>query len=398
MILILEEPGTEAAGTAIAKALSGEYHVASDPQIVPAGAVWDRKVEWDDLLVVPFQSRTLSDASVRYIEAYRRAHKTGGPIIPVSTSGAFRRPPAPISGIKAANYDGPPDAARIVTAAGVFLGLALRPGSQRIFVSYRATDGSPLANAIYKRLEADGFQPWLDKAKDNLAIGTDVQDTIRLSMEPVAMVLLVDTPDAPDSKWVSIEIDMANGQLIPVLPVVAGGERSPRFVQLQGLRRWALVDNGLGGSPLSDDEWAGVRAQIDELLLSTFRRRLRIISRATEVFAAHSYRWEPVDERLRMYLADKKAKLLLTVVLSHCLVHDITYVPALEAYGKYLDGYKNLAAVNQKLCIYDRDKVLSQTEMDKLSEKLPGKNVILAHYNELDVLLASHFEELRHDG
>ena len=270
-------------------------------------------------------------------------------------------------------------------------------GANAFFVSYRQTDGAALAQEIYKRLEAASFQPWLDVAKENIAIGADVQNDIQRGIDTAALILLVDTPDAPASPWVSIEVDLANAQLLPVLPIVAGGERTSRFIQLQSLRRQALVkQNGLDAAPLSDAEWEGVRREIEELLLSTFRRRLKILSRAQATFQANGYNWQALDERLRMYLADKEIDLVgKMIVLSHCLVQDVTYLPALVAYWNHVEKNRDLANINQKLCIYDRDNVLSQAEMKTLRNNLPGVNAIFAHYNELEILVSTTFTRLR---
>jgi hypothetical protein len=391
LILILVQQGTEGAANAISAALVKEYPPVPQPGIVSTDAVWSRPAEWDDLLLVVYNSDKLSPSAVQYIQAFRAAHPTGGTVIPVGVNPQFRKPPDPLALIKAAQYDGTAQAmAEIVHSAGVFLGLSLRPGSEKIFVSYRATDGKSLAQSMYDRLKAAGFDAWLDEAGENLEIGTDVQETIRKNLQQAAMVLLADTPDAPDSQWVKIEVDLANSQLIPVLPIVAGGEQAPRFIQLAGLRRWALVKkHGLDNDPLSDPEWDGVRVEIDQLLLSTFRRRLRILSRARKVFEDQGYVWRPIDDRLRMYLSEKKISALQKVVaFSHCLVQDITFVPALRAWWNYVTNYDGLSRVNQKLCIYDREKVLSQSEMDSLSVSLPNINAILAHYNELELLVA----------
>jgi hypothetical protein len=391
LILILAQQGTEGAANAISSALVQEYSLASPPEIISTDAVWSRPSESDDLLLVVYNSDTLSPSAVQCIRAFRAAHRTGGTVIPVGVNPQFRKPPDPLTLIKAAQYDGSPrTVAQIVQSAGVFLGLSLRPGSEKIFVSYRATDGRSLAQSVYDRLISVGFDAWLDEAGENLVVGTDVQESIRKNLEQAAMVLLADTPDAPDSPWVKIEVDLANSQLIPVLPIVAGGEQAPRFIQLAGLRRWALVkQHGLDNAPLSDPEWDGVRVQIDQLLLSTFRRRLRILSRARKAFEDQGYIWQPVDDRLRMYLSEKKITALQKIVaFSHCLVQDITFVPALQAWWNYVTNYQGLSTVNQKLCIYDREKVLSQSEIETLSVSLPNINAILAHYNELELLVA----------
>jgi hypothetical protein len=396
MILIVAESGTEAAGEAIAAALTSEFSLPVAPELVSAIAVWDRQPEWDDLLIVIFRSDTLPARTVSYINAYRDAHGSAGPIIPVSADAALKKPPDPISGIRAAHYDNTAEAtARIVRAAGVFLGIALRPGTQRIFIAYRATDGAELAEAIHARLKSEGFEPWLDVAKDAIDIGDDVQEHIRRTVDGAAMVLVIDTPDAPESKWIKVEIDMAVAQLVPVLPVIVSGERTSRFIQLQSLRRQALLDRDSDDpAPLIDFEWNSIRSEIEQVLLASYRRRMRILTRVQRTFEANGYRWRVIDDRLRMYRADKK-RVPPMVVLSHCSVHDITYVPALRAWWDYVKSYKDIAAVNQKLCVYDRDRVLSEPEMETLASTMPDMNAILAHYNEVELLVSTNFGVLR---
>jgi TIR domain len=398
MILILAEEGTESIANSVAGSLEQEYPDASKPKVVVPGVVWDRHVEWDDLLLVVYKSHLLPSDASKYIKDYREAHDSGGAIIPIATNPEVRRPPDPISGIKAAIYDGTPAAmTQIVRAAGVFMGLAIRPSRQRIFVSYRATDGSALAKTIFERLQADGFLAWLDVAKENIAIGDDVQDEIRSNVNKAAMVLLIDTPDAPRSTYVSVEIDMANAQLVPVLPVVAGDEPFSRFIQLQGLRRQVLIGNdGLGVVSLRDESWAKIRREIEEVLISVYRRRLRILNRARGTFQIMGYQWQTLDDGLRMFRADKRNRAMpAVVVLSHCLVHDITYLPALQACWAYVKSYRDAAIVNQRLCIYDRERVLSEAEMETLLNTVPGMSMMLVHYNELELLVNSNFTTIR---
>jgi hypothetical protein len=388
MILLLSEPGTEAAAREIARSIEAEYGASNTPQIVASGVTWDRAVEWDDLLIVVYKSSAFPDAS-NYIQAYLDAHKVSAPVIPVSTDAANRRPPDPISGIKAVEYDRGPEAARrIVKAAGVFLALALNPTRQKIFISYRASDGAALANAIHDRLKAAGFLPWLDEANDNLQPADDVQTIIRDNIDSAGMLLVVDTPDAPVSKWVKIEIDLAIGQLLTVLPVVAGGERNSRFIQLQSLRRQALVkQDGFDASPLSDEDWAAIHSEIEQVLLLAYSRRQRILTRAQSAFSVQNgFKWQVVDKQLRMYRADKKKPRSQMIALCHCLIHDITYLPALKAYWKYLSTFEDREVLNQRLCIYDRDRELSDAEWDTIAEALPEINLMLANLSELETL------------
>src|SRR5262249_44396929 len=160
----------------IARDLHEAHKLVQPPVILPEGAVWDAMPEWDDVLIVVYKAG-LPVGGKEYIAAYRAAHplsgtgadsrEPGGIVIPVATDPAARKPPDPISGIKALLYDEAArgKAGRLADWVCVFLGLALRPGDQRIFVSYRIADGTEIAKDLYNRLEAAGFRPWLDEAK-----------------------------------------------------------------------------------------------------------------------------------------------------------------------------------------------------------------------------------------
>jgi hypothetical protein len=402
------EGGTEPVGQTIAAALKTAYSPPCPPELVTTEAVWNKEPEWDDLLIVVYKSGELPHTAQSYIQAFRGAHRTtkpgtaelepGGAIIPVWTDPKHDRPPAPISTIRSVGYDGTSASlAQISRAAGVFLGLAVRPHSQRIFVAYRGSDGKEIAHDLHDRLLAAGFLPWLDIAEDNVTVGDDVQDRIREHIKQAGAILVVDTPDAPDSDWLRLEVEIATSQLIPVLPVVAGGERNSRIIPLDSLRRCAVVkQDGVDRKPLSDNEWLEVRKELEELMLTTYRRRLRILTRAQQIFTIAGFKWTVLDERLRMYKAEKKKlPLPVTIVLSHCSVHDPTYLPVLNAYAEYIKNFPAIASVNHKLCVYDRERVLSYAEFDALDKSLNGIQFILAHYNELDILIQSNFTKLR---
>jgi len=124
--------------------------------------------DWDDVLLVVFQSGELPSAGRDFIDAYRQARvvwdpvggrRPGGLIVPVAMRAEHAKPPAPIEAIKSIIYDdtarGP--TGRLAYWVGVFLGLAVRGADHLVFVSYCARDGKSLAEDIYRHLEAHGF-------------------------------------------------------------------------------------------------------------------------------------------------------------------------------------------------------------------------------------------------
>ena len=330
MILVLgeNERGPKEASDRIARHLGSAHTSLAPPQIVPADAEWNRDADWDDMLIVVYGSAKLPQSAKDYIAAFRKAHGTGAFIIPVALDAANLIPPAPISGIKAILFSGDAESlGKIRKEVGVRLGLALRPGRRKIFISYRASDGKQIASNLNDRLKNDGFDPWLDEAKENLNLGDDVQETIHDHIKDAAMVLVVDTPDAPQSDWMFEEINGAIARMISILPVIIGNnDKLSRFRSLASLRRRALAKlGGVDGGSVADAEWVAVRAEIDEVLLSGYRRRLELLSRAQEEFESRHYEWSELDRDLRMYKALRKFRVdpelpMPLTVLSHCSI------------------------------------------------------------------------------
>lgn len=406
MICFLCEPGTEAAGQAIAYAIQARYKPSATPELCEAKTGWTKSSEWDDLLLVVYQSEHLQPEAQRFITEYRDAHslsdpatgelKPGGFIIPVATNAASVRPPEPISGIKAALYDGSPESQEpILCAIGTLLGMAVRPGAHHIFISYRSSDGTTIASDLFKRLQAVGFHPWLDEAKDNLPPGTDVQPEIMTRIKSASMVVIVDTPDVKDSLWMRQEINEAIGW-IPLLPVVVGPDNISRFQVLRPLQRRVPVKSaGIDSHPLSDAEWKSVFREIEEVLLLSYMRRMRVISHAENAFTVNNFQWSTVDLHKRMFRAHRQQRSMPPmIILSHCSIEDAKYVPALRVYKHFFDNYPDIARVAHKLCIYD-DEILSDHEIADIDAEMNTLSFILAHHAELDTLISTDFARLR---
>jgi hypothetical protein len=394
MVYILADDRTEPYQQSISELLGPLVPNGRSSVEVSAEETWHYTAEWNDVLIVLFDGPDLADQARGFIEQYRADHPSSCAIIPVAV-GTARQPPNPIGALKAAVLDGSAESAeRIRRSVAAFLGLALHPGRRKVFISYRAADGTFLAKDLYRRLQLAGFQPWLDEAEENLPFGASVQDTISENIKSAGLLLLLDTPLAPHSKWISVEIDCANAQLMPVLPIVVRDKRS-RFVQLASLRRDVQIDaTGPESGPLSESEWEQILAGIQDLLLVSHNRSLLLLDHAQRAFEKYEYSWSAVDERLRMYEAARR-KQIASRVLAHCLVQDILDTSALRNYWDYVRNYPAVAQVNQKLCIYERETPLSDNEADQIFQQLNNVNTILAHYNELDLLIATGFQQLR---
>ena len=407
MVLVLCDGSSVSAGGDIAAALSRKFGASCPSEVLGVSAIYNHTPEWNDLLIVVYAESQFPTTMQDFIRAFRQAHGTleegtslGGTrgfILPVATNIFQLRPSDPISRVRAIFYDGTVASLdQITDSAGVFLGLALKGRDHRIFISYSASDGKTIATELHRRLDAAGLGVWLDEAKGSMPPGVDVVAEIRNQLRSAALVLVIDTPNAPESEWITEEIDTAIGQLIPIVPVVVGCPVS-RFIPLASLqRRVVLQPNYADGQELSDLQWHTIWTEIESVLLAGYCRRLRILSRAEKIFRENQFNWSVVEERMRMYQAERKRlPLPSTIVLSHCSVHEVTYVPALRAYADFVRMFPRISSVNHKLCIYDRERPLSDAEFVQINKVMADIPFELAHYNQLSMLISSNFTKLR---
>jgi hypothetical protein len=403
MIGVLCEASEMTTANAIIAHLSTTLAPLSPPAILQAGTPWAAASEWDDALIVVFRGRVPQSALQASIESYRNVHRVpdpatgnsipGGFILPVALDPTATKPPAPIELIKSLTWDGSNDAAaRLVQRLKVLLGLALMTG-QAVFISYRAQSGAALARDLHERLSSAGFMPWLDEAKDNLAVGVNVQQMIHRQIECAALLVLVDTPDAVMSEWICEEVDAAYAQFVPILPVIPGGRNTSSFPAIKSNERRALVQRAqLGAEPLSQQDWEIVLQEIETLLLSCYQRRMRILSHAERAFVAEGFQWQVLDARRRMYYAHQQ-RLPPVHVVSHCLIHEPTDVGALQAYEKYMVLRQQAKPAQEtSLCVYDRDTLLSKYELRHLYSQLNHFQYTLAHVSELQTLITTNFD------
>ena len=127
------------------------------------------------------------------------------------------------------------------------------------------------------------------------------------------------------------------------------------------------------------------------MLRQVYQRRRRTIFRSQQIFQEKGFDWVEEDKTKLIFRSwrpkQPTLKKLEVAVLSHCCIHDATYIPALRAYRNYLESYQGIAKINWKLCVYDQDETLSEAEQEAINDEFPDAPFILAHHSELPVLL-----------
>ena len=64
---------------------------------------------------------------------------------------------------------------------------------------------------------------------------------------------------------------------------------------------------------------------------------------------------------------------------------------AQETFEVYISGYPGIASVNQRVCVYDRDRALSLVELENVYARLNNRSIFIVRPSELPLLISSNF-------
>ena len=78
---------------------------------------------------------------------------------------------------------------------------------QQIFISYKRSDTTQLAEQLFDRLSHEGFDVFLDRF--SIEPGVNFQERLSQELQDKAMVLILESENYQDSKWIQYEIDFA---------------------------------------------------------------------------------------------------------------------------------------------------------------------------------------------
>ncbi len=286
-------------------------------------------------LVLP--GRAFDPAEKRRLEDFYLASGADSVrLIPVAPEPGRGAPPPPIDGIVSFPAHTEPANVWGERLARLLLNqLCLRVSGERreVFISYRRSDGLALARALEKQLRLRGYGVWRDDSPDRddlplIGPGTRAQDNIRRAIARKGFVLLVDTPDAPNSWWVDQEVSMGLSNILPVLPLVVvdpvtGAAPRPggRFPSLERQGRQATA-NALAPAALDAAKVDQVltSAVMDELedemsryLLQHLRTSRRLVERARAAFEKRfSFSFAAVPEKPLLFRAEITREKLAT--------------------------------------------------------------------------------------
>lgn len=397
MILILEQSATTQFCKELQQALITQYPGELDIATIEIDQQLP-SLQWDDVLVVPFTGKELADCT-HFLNTYMSAHRGESCfVLPVAMTTGHMRPPAPIDSIVAIEVEQSKERAfeRIGTAVGVRLALRFRGSGRKLFISYRFADGYRLATRLHDSLLKTGADVFLDRAiepdgEGAITPGEDIQRAIERHIADADALVVLDTPQAGDSEWMSSEIDKALGVGVPIFAAVLRGEGDsglqPGFHTLQGVGPVSAKLND--HCDISDLDLGRIVGQIEEFLVAVARRRLQIPALVEAIFRKYGFNWEAVDNVRSMYTAEKEIeKHVPMCALTLCSCSDPAHTAAISAGVRLLLRPPHEYPANWRFYIYG-GKPLPDPWIDSLVNSLREKFLpVIRHHQQLDSILS----------
>lgn len=381
--------------TELEKELQAKYDGKLDIVIAREDGLttWPKDRAWDDLIIVIYNADDFSPSATNFLNGEVFATNRDRPVLPISV-GSRNVPPQPLERFKSMPYE----LAKNVRRVGAILGMSIRTRDQKLFVSYRMVDGKALAEQVADFLTSHGYNIWRDEAKDDydqqgsIPPGEDVQKVIEKNLETADLIVLLDTPSAADSKWIHLEVNTANGLLIPVFPVVVHAPDEKvivsRFRSLASLQRGLNFETTSG--TLTNEQLESILDEIERFLGEIFRRKLRVPYLMETEFTGKGYTWSARDHIIYEALKNNNGR-FSNRVYSHCSHFEGIFDPALNAFVKHVGTA--VPTANYKLYVYD-GRVISQEEIQQIQHQ--GRieeetTIIILHYQEIAALLRTNF-------
>jgi hypothetical protein len=289
--------------------------------------------------------------------------------------------------------------AAAATAALVNASLVLAREQQgALFISYSHRDGLQLAALLQQQLRERGFRVFRDEHKDRdqqIAIppGSVTQKAIERAILDHGFVLLLDTPAAGRSTWVREEVNVAIGNLLPILPIVfPDAAAPPGAAQPRGGRFRSLRELGRDVRATNEDDLLAkideIERNVVEILLSHWRSRRRLLYTAQVRFEHLQYKWQVVQAGRLHYAAEKSTVLATNARFAKRLIVGCSPYPRLvpqtiEPLRGYFDGSPDPAAGPRKsyaaAVLVHGATALSQDDLDAMTQDFDNLLVLYPH-------------------
>ena len=235
------------------------------------------------VLVFVLTDQALADPAVRAYAALAAGSRFAIlPVVPRRDGFDFRTLTGELGFLGRLNavgwYDGETPGAAVLTAIRRHLGLEPFQRDCRLFISYRRSDGTEAAQAIYRHFRGIGFDAFLDTEDEAIEPGEEVQSRIQEAIPEKDFLLLVDSPDAADSPWVREEVSAALANRVAIFVVrVGGSEGFPQVRDLPALDWGPDPDRSLFELERAVRSRLAARRSFDRRLMQTLAELKRLL-------------------------------------------------------------------------------------------------------------------------
>jgi hypothetical protein len=261
-------------GAPISEAMRGQLACQA---LIPAGLCQTAlpQAHENAVLVFVLTEQALADAAVRVYAALAAGSRFAIlPVVPRRDRFDFRTLTGELEFLGRLNAvgwdDGEVPGAAVLTAIRRHLGLEPFQRDCRLFISYRRSDGTEAAQAIYRHFRAIGFDAFLDTEDEAIEPGEEVQARIHEAIPEKDFLLLVDSPAAAESGWVREEVSTALADRVAIFVVrVGGSEGFPQVRDLPALEWGPDPDQSLFDLERAVRSQLAARRSFDRRLMQT---------------------------------------------------------------------------------------------------------------------------------
>lgn len=268
------------------------------------------------------------------------------PVLPLVKGGEHmgRLLPRSIRRINAIDWDGRRGEA--LTALLAMLGLAER--DRKVFLSYRRTDSTKLAEQLHTALEQSRYDVFLDRFA--VPPGIDFQERLFQDLGDMAFVLLLESQELKSSPWVVDELSYAHGHRIAVRALTLPGVAPDQLVDsIQEPFRLRLAPADIDASgklkaPVLRRvlEWIEV-AHVKELR----RRREQLIGSLRQKLSMDGCAYDPVAEWAVLASAPGRRSTLFLVTPRRPRPEDLYALHVVQARAGAVTGPVDAAVVHE---------------------------------------------------
>lgn len=217
-------------GTAMWEAIAAEFRNVAEVQVDDGLATVPEAYEVAVGVFLLTDDAAADAALAAYLEELTERALPVIPVVPEIAAFDFSSLPDALDAVRALNAlgwdQGSAPGETVYRAIRRHLGLDPFVRHCKVFISYRRADGRDVAMEVYDHLHERGYRAFLDT--EEIEGGEPVQHRIGEEIVERDFLLLIDSPQAPESDWIMKEVEMALAARVTVCAVrLPGSEGFP---------------------------------------------------------------------------------------------------------------------------------------------------------------------------